>query len=122
VFGDVTALVGVPHAAPDVDRAIEGLRVLAEANGKVPYAATRQSVEELRRAAPGLTAEDAAAVTAAFAAARFFPADLPYLTVAARLEQELVLPVLVGAKRPLQAAADAQAVADAIRDRLRAAS
>ena len=118
VFGDVTSLVGIPQSAPDVDRSVEGLRLLLEANAKVPFSATRQSEPDLLRAEPSLTAEDAAAIGRAFTSARFLPADLPYFTVAGPIELELVRPVVLGQKRPLQAAADAQAMADRIRERL----
>ena len=112
VFGDVTSLLGIPQAAPDVDRSVEGLRLLVEANHKVRFAATRQSEAELRRAEPSLTAEDAAAIGRAFASARFLPGDVPYFTVAAPIALELVRPVVLGQKHPLKAAADAQELAD----------
>jgi hypothetical protein len=114
VFGDVTALIGIPRSAPDVGRSLEGLRALLEANAKVRFAATRQSEAELQAAEPGLTAADARAIASAFASARFFPADMPYLRVAAPIELAMVRSVLLGSKRPLQAAADGQAMADDI--------
>jgi hypothetical protein len=69
-----------------------------------------------------VTAEDAAAIGRAFASARFLPADLPEFTVAGPVAFELVRPVVLGQKRPRQAAADAHETADRIRERLLAAS
>jgi hypothetical protein len=45
---------------------------------------------------------------AALASARFLPGDLPHFRVATAVARELTLPVLMGEKRPEQAANDAK--------------
>src|SRR5207247_652538 len=54
----------------------------------------------------------------AFASARFLPSDLPEFTVAGPVALKLVRPVVLGHKRPRQAAADAQEAPHKIRERL----
>jgi hypothetical protein len=72
----------------------------------------RKGAPELKAINLVLSGEDVAGMEAALASARFLPGDTPYFRIASAVARELTLPVLMGEKRPEQAANDAQAVVD----------
>jgi ABC-type glycerol-3-phosphate transport system substrate-binding protein len=109
VFGIVPLMAGVPRNAPRRDLALEALGALA---GAVAEAVLMPAARRPANAPPPtgevLPAEEAAVMERSRASARFLPGDFPYFAVAQLLDDELVMPVLTGRKRPEQAAADAQ--------------
>lgn len=113
VFAYAPLMVGVPRGAPRRDLSIEALGALA---GAVPEAVLMPAGRRTPGAAPGVAAQmspdDAAALDRLRADARFLPGDVPYFALAQTLEEELVLPVLAGKKRPEQAVADARSAID----------
>jgi ABC-type glycerol-3-phosphate transport system substrate-binding protein len=108
-FAYAPLMVGVPRGAARRDLAFEALGALAEAIPEgVPIPAGRRAAG----AAPGvgdqMSAEDRAVMDRVRASARFLPGDFPYYAVAQAIEDELVVPVLTGRKKPEQAIADAR--------------
>jgi hypothetical protein len=105
-------MIGMARATPQPELALEGLEALSEAGLSSLLLPVRKGALPLKEINMVLSGEDVGGMEAALASARFLPGDLPYFRVAPAVARELSLPVLMGEKRPEQAANDAQAVVD----------
>jgi ABC-type glycerol-3-phosphate transport system substrate-binding protein len=73
----------------------------------------RKSVTDLRAIDPLITERDAEVLSASLPIARFLPGDVR-LPILEQVAKELVLPVIMGKKKPQDAANDAQKAIDAM--------
>jgi ABC-type glycerol-3-phosphate transport system substrate-binding protein len=111
VLGVAPLMLGVPKNAPDPAHSLNALRAIFESSGVTMFLPPTKNIEDLRKAEGLLAESDGPALQNALQIVRFVPGDAPsglYSVV----EREFVAPVLTGAKKPAQAAKDAQAVID----------
>jgi ABC-type glycerol-3-phosphate transport system substrate-binding protein len=113
VLGATWTILGIPANAANPDQSFAALGLLLDAFEPGAFLPARRSVADLRAIDPLITARDAEVLSASLPIARFLPGDvgLPILDLVAK---ELVLPVIMGKKKPQDAANDAQKAIDAL--------
>jgi ABC-type glycerol-3-phosphate transport system substrate-binding protein len=105
-------MLGIARGTSQPELALEGLAALSDAALQGLLLPARKGAPSLKEINLVLSGEDVTGMDAALASARYLPGDMPYFRVAPTIARELMLPVLMGEKRPEQAASDAQGAVD----------